>query len=142
MAYYQNYFSFLQPSGTPQASGLLFSAWNARKALAALVLFVGRRYYLRLISCPWTAAGYWTALWRYWTARRAHSGYSCTCVRWQRDERAMSVRCVSVEAPENLGFLGRAEALVASRFSGAVSAMRLKCRMRVQNYCKKLDKIR
>ena len=102
MAYYQNYFSFLQPSGTPQASGLLFSAWNARKALAALVLFVGRRYYLRLISCPWTAAGYWNALWRYWTARRAHSGYSCTCVRWQRDERAMSVRCVSVGAPREL----------------------------------------
>ena len=52
----------------------------------------------------------------------------------------MSVRCVSVGAPENLGFLGRAEALVARRFSGAVSAMRLKCRMRVQNYCKNLDK--
>ena len=36
--------------------------------------------------------------------------------------------------PENYGFLGRAEALVARRFSGAVSAMRPKCRMRVQNY--------
>ena len=36
--------------------------------------------------------------------------------------------------------MGRAEALVARRFSGAVSAMRLKCRMRVQNYCKNLDK--
>ena len=47
----------------------------------------------------------------------------------------MSVRCVFLGAPENLGFLGRAEALVARRFSGAVSAMRLKCRMRVQNYC-------
>ena len=47
----------------------------------------------------------------------------------------MSVRCLFLGAPENLGFLGRAEALVARRFSGAVSAMRLKCRMRVQNYC-------
>ena len=37
--------------------------------------------------------------------------------------------------PESYARMGRAEALVARRFSGAVSAMRLKCRMRVQNYC-------
>ena len=46
---YQNYFSFLQPSGTPE--GLL----ERRRALAALVLFVGRRYYLRPIIRPWNS---------------------------------------------------------------------------------------
>ena len=44
----QNYF-FLQPSGTPE--GLL----ERRRALAALVLFVGRRYYLRPIIRPWNS---------------------------------------------------------------------------------------
>ena len=63
--------------------------------------------------------------------------FVCAMVtRWTCDERAMHLHC----DPENLGFLGRAEALAARRFSGAVSAMRLKCRMRVQNYCKNLDK--
>ena len=39
------------------------------------------------------------------------------------DGNAMNVRCVFLGAPENLGFLGRAGALVARRFSGAVSAI-------------------
>ena len=51
-----------------------------------------------------------------------------------REETFVS-EAIFLGAPENLGFLGRAEALVARRFSGAVSAMRPKCRMRVQNYC-------
>ena len=38
-------------------------------------------------------------------------------------------------SPKSYARMGRAEALVARRFSGAVSAMRLKCRMRVQRYC-------
>ena len=49
---------FLQPSVTPQ--GLL----ERCKALAVLVLFVGRRYYLRPIIL-WNAAG------STWSARRA-----------------------------------------------------------------------
>ena len=84
----------------------------------------------------------------------------------------MSVRCIFLGAPENLGFLGRAEALVARRFIGVPKELRSngerrsdralyfgmpksfseirddegyqplrpKCRMRLQNYCKKLDK--
>ena len=36
----------------------------------------------------------------------------------------MSVRCISVGAPENLGFLGRAEALVARRFIGVPKELR------------------
>ena len=52
--------------------------WNARKALAALVLFVGRRYYLRPIilwnarSAPGTRLGAWNrAAGSTWNARRA-----------------------------------------------------------------------
>ena len=79
-----------------------------RKALAALVLFVGRRYYLRPIIRPWNARrangtpeglleqpqasgtreahlerpqAFWNAPWRYWNARRAHSGYTSPRVR-------------------------------------------------------------
>ena len=73
--------------------------------------------------------GYWNSLWP-WNALRAHCGYSCTCVRWQRDERAMNVRCIFLGAPENLGFLGRAEALVARRFNrGPQRRLRLFARM-------------
>ena len=79
---------FLQPSGTPK--GLL----ERRKALAALVLFVGSTGLLPILSASYypqepsepsgtfwntagywnarralgTAAGYWNAPWRYWNA--------------------------------------------------------------------------
>ena len=36
-------------------------------------------------------------------------------------------------SPKSYARMGRAEALVARRFSGAVSAMRLKCRMRASS---------
>ena len=41
-----------RPGTARRALGTRLGAWTARKALAALVLFVGRRYYLRPISAP------------------------------------------------------------------------------------------
>ena len=94
----QNYF-FLKPSVTPQASSLLLGAWNswnARKALAALVLFVGSRYYLRPIilrnHLEQSLRLYLERPPASWIARRALSGYSCITRVRVCDGNAMNVR--------------------------------------------------
>ena len=83
----------------------LETIWNVRSAIgtgsglgtparlsAVLVLFVGSRYYLRpnpLLNRPQES---WNAPWRYWTARKALSGYSCITQARVCDGNAMSVR--------------------------------------------------
>ena len=103
----QNYF-FLQPSGTREA--LLErpkGSWNSRRLLERALSLLERRIAVtRVRVCDGNAMN----------------------VRWTCDASPLG-------SPESYARMGRAEALVARRFSGAVSAMRLKCRMRVQNYC-------